>query len=272
MGKSKQSGFTIIEVMLFLGITGVLITAIMMGASSGINSQRYRDAVEQLRNTIQGQYDKAYSLTNDNMSEAGGSENPCAAYATETSHKYRGTTNCLYVGRIIEVLSDATKKTSSLRMSPLIARPSSGNLPSVFGGADTTVVSATGGSNVDPVRGYDVFRHSQNQQLVETQQVDWDLGLVVPGNSNQMQRLSILILRSPVNGALSTHVLPGELTEDRAADLSPVIRAADSQREVKLCVADLMGDIEPAKRMAVIVRAGAAGPGGVESMGDAAGC
>ncbi|NLA42978.1 type II secretion system protein [Candidatus Saccharibacteria bacterium] len=270
--KVKQSGFTIIEVMLFLGITGALIAGLMIAASSNINSQRYRDTVEQLRSFIQGQYDKVYSLTNDNTSEADGSENPCVASSGAVSYKHRGTTDCLYVGRLIEVLSDATKGTSSLRVSPLIARPVSGNIPSLFGGSDTGAAGATGGENTNPVEGYDVFRYNQNQRLIENWQLDWDLGLVSAGSENNLQRLSVLIVRSPVNGAISTHVVFGEMTEDMAANLSPAIQSSSSLKEVKLCVADLIGNMDPAKRMAVIIRSGSAGPGGVESMGDEAEC
>ena len=44
MGAKTQNGFTIIEVMLFLAITGMLAAAILVGSGVAIGQQRYRDS------------------------------------------------------------------------------------------------------------------------------------------------------------------------------------------------------------------------------------
>lgn len=266
MGTHKHNGFTVIEVMLFLAITGLLIAGVMVGARNNINSQRYRDTVEQFRNVIQGQYDRVYSLTNSDANVDTGSQNPCAQSAAE-SNKHRGTTNCLYVGRVIELISDASTGTSSVRTSPLIARSNSPQLPPIFGES-----GSAGGASGNPIRGYSVFRYDQNDQLVDTWQLGWNLSVVSAGTEDRLQQLAIVILRSPLNGGISTHVVNGELSADQAADLSSVVRSSDNRREAKLCVADLQGEIEPPDRMAVVVRAGATGPGDIASLGVEAGC
>lgn len=271
MGAHKHSGFTIIEVMLFLAITGLLVAGIMIGASRNIENQRYRDTVEQVRNTIQGEFDRVYSLTNSNAGEHG-NENPCIESGAE-NFRPRGTTDCLYVGRIIQVTGDATDGTSSLRSSPLIARPLSGEIPLYFGSSGASASEATGGANVDPVDGYTVFRYDSNEALVDTWTLGWGLGLFGANeNSNRLAELSILILRSPVNGAISTHVVDGEMTDETAQDVTEHIRSDESRKDASMCVGDIHREVDAVKRMAVIVRAGAAGPGAVETVGDASGC
>ncbi|HEU4715394.1 MAG TPA: prepilin-type N-terminal cleavage/methylation domain-containing protein, partial [Candidatus Saccharimonadales bacterium] len=65
MGAKTQNGFTIIEVMLFLAITGMLAAAILVGSGVAIGQQRYRDSVSSLQSYIQQQYNKVINVTND---------------------------------------------------------------------------------------------------------------------------------------------------------------------------------------------------------------
>lgn len=39
---SKERGFTVIELMLFLGVTGALFAALMFGVNASVNQQRYQ--------------------------------------------------------------------------------------------------------------------------------------------------------------------------------------------------------------------------------------
>ena len=43
---NKQKGFTIIEVILFVAISGLLTSMLMVGVSMSINRQQYRDSVQ----------------------------------------------------------------------------------------------------------------------------------------------------------------------------------------------------------------------------------
>ena len=49
----KSKGFTIIEVMLFLAVTGALAVAILVGSGVAIGQQRYKDSVNSLQSFIQ---------------------------------------------------------------------------------------------------------------------------------------------------------------------------------------------------------------------------
>ena len=53
MKRVASRGFTIIEVMLFLAITGLLAVGVLATVGNSINVQRYRDAVVTLQTEVQ---------------------------------------------------------------------------------------------------------------------------------------------------------------------------------------------------------------------------
>ena len=275
MGMKKNNGFTIIEVTLFLGLSGLLIAAVLVGATRNINNQRYRDTVEQTRNVIQGQYDRVYSLTNSDETEAG-SANPCTAESeTIAEIRHRGTTECLYVGRLIEVRESASSDAETeLRMTPVVAksRAEGGKLPSLFGASGAGATAATSG---DLTSQYQIYPHAANEQLVETWPLDWGLRVVRPGGDDEQQNVSILILRSPINGSLSTHIVGRQLLDAERQDLGDIITGTSDPQAV-LCViepAGVFGFAGVITRMAITVDANSAGPGGVRSVGESeSGC
>ena len=58
MDKNKGAflrGFTIIEVMLFLALSGVLLAGILGGLGGNIARQRYNDAVQDIANIMRDQ-------------------------------------------------------------------------------------------------------------------------------------------------------------------------------------------------------------------------
>ena len=52
----KHTGFTLIEVMIFLAISGILIIGIIVGTGGTIARHRYNDAVQDLAQALRGQY------------------------------------------------------------------------------------------------------------------------------------------------------------------------------------------------------------------------
>ena len=56
-GARRASGFTIIEVMLSLAISGMVLVGALLGVSSTISRNRYRDVVESTAALLRNQYD-----------------------------------------------------------------------------------------------------------------------------------------------------------------------------------------------------------------------
>ena len=56
MSARTETGFTLVEAMLFLAITGLLTVGILVGSGVAISQQRYRDSVNSLKSFIQDQY------------------------------------------------------------------------------------------------------------------------------------------------------------------------------------------------------------------------
>ncbi len=105
MSRGRQHGFTIIESMLFLAISGLMVMGILAGAGVAINAQRYRDASNSLVSTIQSEYDRVVNVQNDRTLQV----NCTGGTITETGADVtRGTTECVIAGRLLEVSENAT--------------------------------------------------------------------------------------------------------------------------------------------------------------------
>ena len=60
--KRWQSGFTIVEVVLFLAITGLLTVGLLAGVSAALRQQQYHDAVQSFAGFIRDQYSRVIRI------------------------------------------------------------------------------------------------------------------------------------------------------------------------------------------------------------------
>ena len=51
----RQDGFTIIEVTLFLAVSGFFAISLLVGASTAVQRQQYRDSVQSFANYLRSQ-------------------------------------------------------------------------------------------------------------------------------------------------------------------------------------------------------------------------
>lgn len=89
-----SAGFTIIEVMLFLAVSGLMMVGLMVGTGAAIQGQQYRDAVQSYANFLRDQYSRVITVENDRLTE-----DVCPLAEGEISN--RGGSNCVIVGRYV---------------------------------------------------------------------------------------------------------------------------------------------------------------------------
>lgn len=116
MMRRKNSGFTIIEVMLFLAISGVMAVGLMVGTGMALRGQQYRDSVQSYANFIRDQYSKVITVVNDRSSD-----DDCSLVGGSTD---RGRSECVVVGRYLstgENDPDAGVPGEAYRVRPIYA-------------------------------------------------------------------------------------------------------------------------------------------------------
>ena len=177
--KTSKLGFTIIEVMLFFGVTGALMVGILGSAMVGINSQRYNDAVNSFAAIVQQEFTNATNVVNTNSVDS-----VCSG-SSDDSARPRGISQCVILGRLMTI-----EPNGDILRSNLVGKEPSGE------------ISATD-SELDVVLSYEPKIDTQSQ---ESGQMNWETKIEKnssPGGSN----VSFLIIRSPRSGNLYSYVL-----------------------------------------------------------------
>jgi type II secretory pathway pseudopilin PulG len=227
MGTKTETGFTIIETMLFLAITGLLAMGILVGSGVAIGQQRYRDSVNSLKSYIQQQYSEVTNVANDRGKTWTCDANGNVTAGDATSSEARGTSDCMVLGRFITV--DASGK--GLTASNIIG----------VRGAGATATS-------------DIAEITSNYKLTaspvdtSTAEVSWGAQVVKEKTTTPMP-LSILIIRSPLSGSVLTFTAEGVQT-----NLLGMVTAANMSTKRDICVNADLGSFV-GKRMEVQVNA-----------------
>lgn len=232
MSTPTRSGFTIIEVMLFLAITGALTIAILVGSGAAIGQQRYRDSVNSFKGLVQEQYSQIANVINSEVQNPVCSPSGAALLFSGESGQSRGTSECLVIGRFL--LVEPTKVTTY----NLIGQPPTG---------------ATGSDDSTTLRGYAVAAQSP-----EAYEISWGARIVEP-RTEDGSTTSVLIVRSPLSGSILTYVQDGD-------HLSSIRGMIDDDNMVQkdFCIDSSGGLSALARRQAVRINAKAANQGAIE--------
>ena len=225
-------GFTIIEVMLFLAITGVLAVGILAGAGASIASQRYKDAVATLQSDVQQQYEDAMSVVNDR------------AEAIDGCSDNRGRSECVLLGKLMTVTSDGT--VDQYRVYGTEPTPS-------------TAPSAAYRDEYEVLRSYTPRVIAVNSQ---ESQMEWGTGIARPirgeGSGSAPLNLGILVVRSPQSGLVYTFTREGAAINN----LSDVINQDAANARRTICVSPSGWTV--AETLALSIAANAASANAVE--------
>lgn len=227
MGTKNNSGFTIIEVMLFLAVTGALAIGILVGSGVTIGQQRYRDSVNSLRSFIQTQYSEVTNVINDRDQDWTCTSTGAVTEVTNNGQP-RGTSDCVVLGRLITIDASGTNVTAS----------------NVVG--YRTPSAPTAASDVAEIS--DNYKLSTSPINQATTEVSWG-AKVVAANTTNPQPVSILVIRSPLSGALLTFTMNGVQT-----NVQSMVTLQNMQQPMHLCV-DSDGGALGIRRLEVRVNA-----------------
>jgi len=194
---SNETGYTIIETMLFLGISGLLVTGILAGAGASINTQRYRDSVSSLQSVLQQQYSEVSNVSND------GTSGSCDS-------KPRGQSDCVILGRYITTIDGKNLL-----------------IQDVIGKTPSSSVSSLNDVEIFKENGYTIQISSSGNT---TYVIEWSSSLV--NESNIPKLFSMLILRSPNSGIVRTFLANNPIVGIQTL----LTKEALLNTEVKMCV------------------------------------
>lgn len=254
MATKFTAGFTIIETMLFLAISGALVVALLAGTGASINIQRYRDATESFKSLLQSQYGEILSVNNDRENNW-----TCDSDAKTTEQPttlVKGQSDCVLLGRYITITGPA------ISISSVTGYP-------------------TGSSSV----GSDISRLISNYNLnvstvnLEQSEMEWGTSIAWPKEGSQgsetkadgtTRSIAILLLRSPNSGLVYTFTADTVPDEVSSATLkNMLVTGVNStppyvgQKARYLCIDS--GGLFTTSTQAVYISAYATGPTAVET-------
>lgn len=248
--KSFQLGFTIIETMLFLAITGLLMAGILATAGTSVNLQRYNDSVRSLQNRLKKVYNDTINVSNDRNSSQACSKGSNAINIVNAQSNV-GQSDCVLIGKYI------TNSNSNLNNTTI-------TVSDVLGYYDE---NTTSGTDVADFKNYlfTIYPGSQDSYSLE-----WGSSIYSLTSSNsQSSNFSILVLRSPISGLVKTFVDSSKSYSQ--ADIGSLVRAAYLNKPAKICV-DPNGLFSTGSKMAVSIEANSTSSSGVDVLGDNSGC
>lgn len=186
MGKRASLGFTIIETVLFLGVTGLLVMGVLIGVGTNVNVQRYRDATETFKSTIQSQYADVLNVQNGRSQEF--ACNSAAGIIDTPTGELPGQSDCMVIGKYVRI------EQSTIESYTVLARERFGVTPS-----DT--------QDITMLR--EAYTINISRAEVTTKTMEWGTEIARPivggvTNNRTPHTLGLLIVRSPDSGQVYT--------------------------------------------------------------------
>lgn len=224
MGTSYERGFTIIETMLFLAISTVLVIAVLAGAGTSINVQRYHDSVTGLQSNLQDQYFKVMNVSNLPPTGALACDNNASVSTDPNSPpSARGQDKCELLGRLVTIAD--TTLTSSVVVGYNPANQ------------DHSV------SYVNDVTELKDYKLSQLPDSSETSTLEWGTRIAWPlsgGGARPQQTtprtIALLILRSPTSGLVYTFSRDDVPLQTQINSMVVAGDAIPGQAQRRLCI------------------------------------
>lgn len=224
MGTSRQQGFTVLETILFLGVSGVLVALLIFGAGTSLNAQRYNDAVSSFKNVLQSQYAELSTVRNTRDSTW---SCDATAVAIDSGNQFRGQGNCVLVGKYMRIDQD------DIHIYTVLAYPKA---------------SPTGGlDDIDSLKSNYTLGISTAD--IQSKYLDWGTEIAWPASGNGSRSpttprtIGLFFLRSPDSGAVYTFTsdsIPSDPLSVPISFVTDMLVAGSSstqgQRSRSLCI------------------------------------
>lgn len=219
VSEEKRSGFTIIEVMLFLALSGFLLVGILMGTGSSIANQRYKDAVQDAVDALRN----AYSFVSDTQVQLRDSSSGVCGGLTSTQYDSsnirqaynsgRGRTQCVVYGAVVSINGDKIQTTTLIGEDYADAVKDKTNHDGLSAKSDLEILKELNANNLAVQCGKNAADcHVSVVDNPSTTSLKWGTSFVDPadinGNVSTFQK-TLLIFRSPRSGAIRTFVMNG---------------------------------------------------------------
>ncbi len=178
----RTRGFTIIETVLVLAVTGLVLSVVLVGIGSSLRAERYRDAVNQTLDFFQGQYNLSSNIYNDRSST-----DTCtiSGINPDSGGQGRGTSGCLILGRILR-----STDGQNISIKQVIARID-----------PTSITDEAKKTNVQVLRDSALT----DGGISSSYQIAWNATLLNPASHNP-SAFTMMVVQSPVSGMISTFV------------------------------------------------------------------
>ena len=245
MGMNTQRGFTIIEVTLFLALTGLLAVLLLGGWTTMINTQLYKDSVKTVQAFVQEQYNLVYNVENGR-----GNDLACSGgTVTESGNgEARGQSDCVMMGRYLHLVNGERVDVYAIV----------GEEPS-----DPSAVS-----DIASIRAHDPKRVPTSLLLTRNElAIPWGATVVGTAGSTEPRSLAIAIIRTPSSGIVHTYTVSTP-NDGSLPSVESLVAPPNEQSNVYMCLD--AGNPLAGGRMGVVIAPRASGPTFVETIDDGA--
>lgn len=208
--RTKQQGFTIIELVLVLAITGLVAMVILTGIGVSLQNERYRDTTNQTVDFFKGVYNSVANMSNERPAT-----NACssAGVLEDAGGVGRGTSSCTLVGYHLQVSDDGRYITSR----QVVALTDINSLTDVYSKTDRQILNESALREVEA--------------SAERYDIEWGME-VTP------HRRSILVARSPLSGVIKTY-------SSSVASAQALVQSSIGEQATTFCIqSNGMGTIQ----------------------------
>ena len=242
MGRQQRRGFTIIELVLVLAISGAMLVGILATAGTAITVQRYKDSVNSAVDYFQGQYNLVTNVRNSR-----GNPGVCdvtGGIVQSTTTTSRGQSNCVVVGQVLRG-QDGQIWSKALYATKIVD-------------TSTDIVSDIQNAGII---------ENTNPNAIDTYTLEWGATLKNAGSASN--GFAIAIVRSPVSGLITTFVNQ----TGSSLSLTEILTARNANTDAKFCVIP-SGNITSvaSEALGVAIARGTSNSSGVKQINSGEGC